>query len=100
MLGCLFGRILNSSTGALMAVKNMDVSELKALMDQGQEYVLVDVREQNEWDEAHIDSARLLPLSDFENNWQQLEDLKDKKIILQCRSGKRSMTAGMKLEEH
>ena len=34
--------------------------------------VLVDCREQHEWDAGHIDGARFMPLSDFANASQNL----------------------------
>lgn len=53
--------------------------------------VLVDVREQNEYDEAHIPEAKLIPLSEFTSKYDTLP--KDKPLIMQCRSGARSAQA-------
>ncbi len=50
--------------------------------------MLVDVREQNEWDEARIPGAVLRPMSQINDWWQDLPD--DREIILQCRTGARS----------
>lgn len=65
--------------------------------------VLVDVREQKEWDAGHIDGAILLPLS-------QLQKLdadavakvlpKDKIVYCHCAVGRRAMTAGDVLKKH
>ena len=71
----------------------MDVSELKALMDKETDLILVDCREQGEWDEGHIESALFIPLSDFANQYKAHLTDKSKKIVLQCRSGKRSLNA-------
>ena len=74
----------------------MELSE-KIKADQTQ--ILVDCREQAEWDESHVDGFTLIPLSCFE---QALEVLKNKNqdIHIMCRSGKRSMNACMFLEEN
>ena len=51
------------------------------------EAVIVDVRETNEWDEAHIPGAILKPLSTF-----KLSDIPDpggKHLVFHCRSGRR-----------
>lgn len=59
--------------------------------------VIVDVREQAEWDEQHIDGAIFIPLNQVENRMSDLAQYKDSPIIVQCRSGKRSKVAGAKL---
>lgn len=53
--------------------------------------LLVDVREQNEFDEVRIPGAQLLPLSELTARYEDLP--KDRPIIAQCRSGKRSAQA-------
>ena len=56
--------------------------------------VLVDVREQSEWDAGHLKTARLLPLSKLQANAKAAEGLpKDKVIYIHCRSGRRAVTA-------
>ena len=49
--------------------------------------VIVDVREQNEWDEAHIPGAILMPLSTFDP--AQIPDPQGKHLVFHCRSGRR-----------
>ncbi len=61
------------------------------------EAVIVDVREQAEWDEQHIDGAIFIPLNQVESRMSELAQYKDSPIIVQCRSGKRSNIAGAKL---
>ena len=53
--------------------------------------LLLDVREQNEYDEEHILGAQLLPLSKLMARFDELP--KDQEIVAQCRSGKRSAQA-------
>ncbi len=53
--------------------------------------LLLDVREQNEYDEERIAGAQLLPLSELMARFDELP--KDREIIAQCRSGKRSAQA-------
>ena len=54
--------------------------------------LLVDVREQNEYDEIHAQGAMLLPLSELESRSSELP--KDKELVMICRSGARSRQAG------
>lgn len=75
----------------------MEVAELQDLMNQDADYILVDCREQDEWDQGHLPGAKFLPLSQWEKVSSVLDQDKNKKIILQCRSGKRSFNAAMNL---
>lgn len=85
-----------------MTIKSMDANELKKTIDSGEKIVLIDCREQSEWDAGHIKEAVFMPLSNFDEEMKKLENLesKDTKLVLQCRSGKRSMTACKLLEEN
>lgn len=51
--------------------------------------LLVDVREQGEWDADHLSAARLLPLSSFDPSQVPAADDGQKTVIM-CRSGRRS----------
>ena len=84
-------------------IKEIDANELKKKLDQGESFVLIDCREQEEWESGHIRQALLAPLSDFENQLTKLESdgtiNKDKLIVVHCRSGKRSMMTCQLLSE-
>lgn len=80
-------------------IGNMTVQELKEKLDKGEELVLIDCREQNEWDEAHIEAAQFLPLSNFDEEMKKLSGKEQATIVCQCRSGKRSLTAASKLQD-
>lgn len=64
--------------------------------------ILIDVREQEEFDEAHIEGAIHCPLSDLPNTIQKVnfENTEDKKIIFQCLKGGRSAQAINFLQEN
>lgn len=57
--------------------------------------VLIDVREQAEWDNGHLKAATLLPLSLLSKEGAEIPASlpKDKPIYLHCRSGARSLKA-------
>jgi rhodanese-related sulfurtransferase len=59
--------------------------------------VIIDVREQNEWDEAHIPGAQLIPLSTFDPS--TVPDPGDKNLVFHCRSGRRCGMASEKMVE-
>ena len=71
-------------------VENVTIEELKQGLADGS-ILLVDVREPNEWDAGHIPGAALNPLSVFDPSALPKEG--GKRVVLQCRSGKRSVTA-------
>lgn len=60
-------------------------------------YIILDVREQWEYNEAHIPDAVLLPVTQIiEKAAETLPD-KDQKIFVYCRSGNRSLNASADL---
>jgi rhodanese-related sulfurtransferase len=64
----------------------IDIFEAQKRIGEGA--LLVDVREQNEYDEVHIPGSILIPLSAFNERFAELP--KDKALVMQCRSGARS----------
>jgi rhodanese-related sulfurtransferase len=92
------GEIFEGLTKILF-MKNITVDELKAKMDRGEKVNIIDVREPHEYMEGNI-GGKLYPLGKIQTmQIEDLEDLKDEEVILQCRSGKRSMMAAMILDQ-
>ncbi|WP_258103246.1 rhodanese-like domain-containing protein [Marinoscillum sp. MHG1-6] len=71
-------------------MKTVTVKELKSMMDSGEDFQLIDVREPREYEAANI-GGELIPLATVPVNVEKFE--KDKKVIVYCRSGKRSANA-------
>jgi rhodanese-related sulfurtransferase len=71
-------------------VEDVSLDELKQGMEDGS-IVLVDVREPNEWAAGHIPGALFNPLSAFDP--LALPQEPGKRVVLHCRSGRRSVTA-------
>lgn len=78
-------------------VKRLRPEELKQILERDKkgEFVLVDVRQPEEYEARRIPGARLFPLGELEARHGELE--KDKKIVTYCRSGHRSMGAAILL---
>lgn len=66
--------------------------ELKTLKDEGKQINLLDVREEFEYDEYNLD-GKLIPLGELNDRLDELEDWKEKEVIVHCKSGGRSATA-------
>jgi adenylyltransferase/sulfurtransferase len=69
------------------AMKEVTVQELKAMMDSGADFQLIDVREPHEYDICNL-GGELIPQGEIPHQVERVS--KDKKVILQCRSGARS----------
>jgi adenylyltransferase/sulfurtransferase len=70
----------------------LSAEELRAEMNRkGSDLVLIDVREPHEWDIAHIEGARLIPLGQLPERLGELDGHAD--IVTHCHHGARSMKA-------
>lgn len=70
--------------------KNVDAVTLKPWVDAG-DVLLIDVREQEEYDAAHVEGAVLLPLSSFTP--ESVPAAGEKKLVFMCKVGGRSARA-------
>ena len=81
------------------AYMNITQEEAKRLMDTEQDYIILDVRTQEEYEEKHIPGALLIPVDDIEAQAAEKLPNKDQLILVYCRSGNRSKTASEALEK-
>lgn len=75
------------SSGELNLGPSVDVETVAAIMDRD-DVVLIDVREQAEYDEAHIPDITLIPLGTVPDSLDKIPT--DKTVIMTCRTGNRS----------
>jgi rhodanese-related sulfurtransferase len=68
-------------------MKEKTVSELKAMIDGGEDFQLIDVREPHEYDICHLHST-LIPMNEVPDRIAEIS--KDKPVVIHCRSGARS----------
>jgi adenylyltransferase/sulfurtransferase len=69
----------------------IDVTEVKAKLDRGDHFVLIDVREPHEYKICNIPAARLIPLGEVPKRLNELDPAAD--IVIHCKSGMRSAKA-------
>jgi sulfur-carrier protein adenylyltransferase/sulfurtransferase len=75
------------------AGSTITATELKDMLDRGENIFLIDVREPNEYEIVSIPGAVLIPKGEFLSG-AALERLpQDKRIVLHCKSGQRSAEA-------
>lgn len=77
--------------------EQITAEDAKKIMDSGEEHIILDTREQDEFDEGHIPGAILIPYTEIENKAEEMIPDKDKLILVYCRSGRRSKIAAESL---
>ncbi len=86
-----FCGIVDAPPEPVAALGDLDVTEVKQMIDSGEDFILVDVRELHEYQIASISKATLIPLGQLPNRLSELP--KDANIVCQCKSGVRSAKA-------
>ena len=71
--------------------------EAHGIMVRESGYVILDVRTESEFNEAHIPNAMLLPDYEIIERAEEVLPDKDKMILVYCRSGRRSKNASAEL---
>ncbi|WP_434400169.1 rhodanese-like domain-containing protein [Planococcus sp. 11815] len=79
----------------LASYENVSPSEANEMVEKGEAYVL-DVRNQTEFDEGHIDNAEHIMVGTLKNRLDEVDT--DKTIIVQCQAGARSAIAASVLK--
>ena len=78
---------------------NITAEQAKEIMDSQEDYIILDVRTQDEFDESHIPGAILIPHDEITEIAEDLLTDKDQLILVYCRSGRRSKLAAEALVE-
>ena len=88
-----------SNTSSESSYQQISQEEAKEMMDT-QDVIILDVREQDEYDSGHIPGAVLLPVGTIdEETAAEVIPEKDSTVLVYCRSGNRSKTASSALAE-
>ena len=80
--------------------------DLEERLDENPDILIVDVREQDEYDAMHIENSICAPRGilescvewDFEETIPELVQARDREVVVVCRSGHRSLVAAKSLE--
>jgi len=89
--------IAETNGGQEAVYRKLNAAEAKQMMDGGGDFILLDVRTDEEFVEKRIVGAVLIP--DYEITERALAELPDKdaRILVYCRSGRRSALAAQDL---
>jgi adenylyltransferase/sulfurtransferase len=74
-------------------MKEVSAAEVQALRAHGERFLLLDVRQPEEWAKARIEGATLIPLGQLEARLPELGEWKDLRVVAHCHHGGRSAKA-------
>lgn len=85
----------------LRRVNMQDIEELKSQLDNHEDILLLDVRNETDFfgEQGHIKESILMPLESLVDNVQQIEQYKNKPVVTICRTDKRSSQAAKVLTD-
>jgi rhodanese-related sulfurtransferase len=86
-------------TAAKSKVKETNVADVKRRIDAGENLMLIDVREDNEWAQGHLPGALHLGKGIIERDIEQRVPQTDAKLVLYCGGGFRSALAAENLQK-
>ena len=69
---------------------DVDVTEVSQMLQRGDDFLLLDVREPDEYAVAKIEGATLLPMSELRDRAGELESHRERRIVVHCHHGGRS----------
>jgi rhodanese-related sulfurtransferase len=79
-------------------MNDITVEELKEKFENKDDFIFIDVREPYEYEEFNL-RAELIPLGSLIAHLEDLDEFKDKEIVIHCRSGQRSGAAKETLKQ-
>ena len=94
----LFGMTAcDGENGKVSTYEQITAEQAKKIMDNEQDYIIIDARTEEEFAEGHIENAILIP--EYEIAKRAEKELTDKEqlILVYCRSGRRSKIASEEL---
>lgn len=99
-------RFTDLVTDCLAEITEIFPWDADEILQSGRKPLLVDIREQNEYDAMHIEGALLVPRGilessceyNYEDTIRELVEARERDVILVCRSGNRSVLAAYTLQ--
>ena len=98
---CIFSFVGCNQKEATMknTYEQITPAEAKEIMDTEQNYIILDVRTEEEFAEGHIADAILIPDYEITEKAESVLTDKEQQILVYCRSGRRSKNAASQLVE-
>lgn len=83
----------------IAGVQNVTPNEAVLLMNRAKTLIL-DIRDEAEYTEGHIQGAKHIPLAELETRIKEIEKHKNKPVLVNCRKGMRTNKACQLLTQH
>lgn len=77
----------------------VDVKSVQALLDRGDEFLLLDCREQEEYELVRLPAACHIPIGEIAGRLSELSDHREDRIVVYCHHGGRSQMVTQFLRE-
>ena len=77
-------------------MKEITVQQLKEMQNNKEDFQLIDIREEYEFDICNL-GGQLIPMGEVADNIEKID--RNKKVVVHCRSGKRSASVIQMLEQ-
>lgn len=88
----------NHPTGVDYPIE-IDVHDVNQLMQSGEDFLFLDVRQPGEFETASLPGTVLIPLGELGSRLSELDAYRDSRIAVHCHHGGRSMRAVMGLRQ-
>lgn len=82
-----------------MSIKSINSSQAEKLIKNNRDLLILDVRRSKEFKESRIINSINIPVEEIEWEANELQEFKDKPILVYCKVGVRSSVACTFLEE-
>lgn len=66
-------------------------AEVHSRTSAGEQFALLDCRERDEYDYVHIAGALFIPMSELQSRVAELDDYRERELIVYCHHGVRSL---------
>lgn len=80
-------------------IRETSPEKVKSRLDRGDDFLLIDIREDHEWEKGHIVRAIHLGKGIIERDIEKLVPFKDREIILYCGGGYRTALTADNLQK-
>jgi rhodanese-related sulfurtransferase len=84
--------------GFSFAYQDLNAKQFYEMMQKEKDVIILDVRTPQEYQEGHINNTINIPVQILGQQLDKLNNFKDKKILVYCRSGHRSAIASQTLD--
>jgi len=82
-----------AAEGKERSAPSVQAFELQQRRERGDEFLLLDVRDPDEFERARIEGSVLIPLSELDVRSSEIDSWKDRPVVIHCHHGPRSRTA-------